>query len=140
MKIWVNGCFDILHVGHIDLLESAKYVVGGIRNFRKNTLIVGIDSDKRVKELKGEERPINSQEDRKKMLLALTCVNEVHIFNTADELRQLIKDLKIDMMVVGDDYRNREVIGSENSKNGVVFFEIEDDYSTSNIIEKIKKL
>lgn len=139
MRVWVNGCFDILHTGHLELLEYAKHTGGGLGNFFSNTLIVGIDSDTRVKELKGEKRPINSQNDRKKMLEALEMVDEVHIFNTANQLRKLIKDLNIDIMVVGDTYRDKEVIGSENTHKGVIFYHVDNRSSTS-IIEKIKKL
>jgi len=134
MKVWVNGCFDILHTGHLDLLEYAK-CVGDCHN----TLIVGIDTDRRVKELKGDKRPLNTQEDRKRFLAALEIVNDVYIFDTADELRNLVKQNEIDFMVVGDQYRDKEVIGSENSKYGVLYYTV-DERSTTNIIDKIKKL
>ena len=134
MKVWVNGCFDILHTGHLDLLEYAK-CVGDCYN----TLIVGIDTDRRVKELKGENRPLNTQLDRARFLLALKIVDEVYVFDTADELRNLVKQNEIDFMVVGDQYRDKEVIGAENSKYGVLFYTV-DERSTTNIIDKIKNL
>ena len=134
MKMWVNGCFDILHTGHLDLLEYAKCV--GDCN---NTLIVGIDTDRRVKELKGDKRPLNTQEDRKRFLEALEIVDDVYVFDTADQLRNLVKQTEIDFMVVGDQYRDKEVIGSENSKYGVLYYTV-DERSTTNIINKIKKL
>ena len=134
MKVWVNGCFDILHTGHLDLLEYAK-CVGDCHN----TLIVGIDTDRRVKELKGDKRPLNTQEDRKRFLNALEIVDDVYIFDTSDELRNLVKQNDIDFMVVGDQYRDKEVIGSENSKYGVLYYKV-DERSTTDIIDKIKKL
>ena len=134
MKMWVNGCFDILHTGHLDLLEYAKCV--GDCN---NTLIVGIDTDRRVKELKGDKRPLNTQEDRKRFLEALEIVDDVYVFDTADQLRNLVKQTEIDFMVVRDQYRDKEVIGSENSKYGVLYYTV-DERSTTNIINKIKKL
>lgn len=139
MRVWVNGCFDILHTGHLELLEYAKHTGGGLGNFFTNTLIVGIDSDMRVRKLKGKGRPINSQDDRRKMLESLKVVDEVHIFNSENQLRKLIRDLNIDIMVVGDTYKDKEVIGSENSKNGVIFYHV-DNRSSTKIIEKIKNL
>lgn len=141
MKIWVNGCFDILHTGHLDLLEFAKKLdfVEGEGYSNPNTLIVGIDSDDRVKELKGDDRPINDESDRIRFLKALHFVDEVIIFDSSDELRELIKLLRIDVMIVGDEYVDREVIGSENSKNGVVYYPV-DSRSSTDIIEKIKLL
>lgn len=134
MKIWVNGCFDILHTGHLDLLEYAKKLGDG-----HNELIVGIDSDRRVKELKGDKRPINNQDDRKRFLESLRFVDKVTIFDTSDELRRAIRDNEIDIMVVGDEYRNKEVVGEEKSRHGALYFKI-DNRSTTHLIDKIKNL
>ena len=106
MRVWVNGCFDILHTGHLDLLEYAK----GLYGF-DNTLIVGIDSDRRVVKLKGPARPINKQDDRVRMLESLKVVDEVVLFETTYDLAVAIERNKIDMIVVGDEYRDKEVIG-----------------------------
>lgn len=133
MIIWVNGCFDIIHTGHLDLLEYAKNLCN-IRNF----LIVGIDSDSRVRELKGNDRPINNQEDRKRMLESLKCVDKVVIFDNSIELSNEILANDVDYMVIGDEYEGKKVIGLENSKNGCVYYTV-DKRSTTNIIEKIKK-
>ena len=72
--VWTNGCFDIIHVGHIDLLEYAKSM--------GNRLVVGIDTDQRVASLKGKDRPINNQQMRMKVLSALSCVDEVVLFSS----------------------------------------------------------
>ena len=131
MNIWINGCFDVLHVGHLNLFEFAKNV-----HDRKNRLIVGIDTDRRVRELKGGNRPINNQEDRKRMLEALKVVDEVFIYDSAEELTQLVKDCEIDYMVIGEDYRDKWVVGRENSRHDVIFFP-KDSNSTTNILNKI---
>ena len=138
MIVWVNGCFDILHTGHLDLLKYAKNL-GNVRNF----LIVGIDSDQRVKELKGENRPINNQKDRKRMLESLRFVDKVVIFDSSTDLRNEILANDVEYMVVGDEYEGKEVIGLENTKKGCVYYRIDyriDNRSTTNIIEKIKSL
>ena len=139
MRVWVNGCFDILHTGHLDLLEFAKFTGNELGNMFSNTLFVGIDSDRRVAELKGEGRPINNQSDRKRFLKSLQIVEDVLIFDSDDELRYLIEQFDIDVMVVGDQYINKEVIGSEGAKNGVIYFPV-DERSTTNIIQKIRNV
>jgi len=123
--IWTNGCFDVLHVGHIEMLKYAKSL-GDI-------LIVGIDSDRRVKSLKGSNRPINNENDRKKMLESIRYVDEVKIFDSEQQLQGLIS-IFAEEMVVGDDYINKRVIGSENVCK-VHFFKKLANYSTSKILE-----
>ena len=134
MNIWVNGCFDILHTGHLDLLYYAK-------NYgdEPNHLTVGIDSDKRVKMLKGDKRPINDQFERARMLSAIRWVDSVVIFNSDDEMRDFIKKFEIDYMVIGDQYKDKVVIGAECAKFGVIYFPT-DQRSSTNIIDKIKAL
>jgi D-beta-D-heptose 7-phosphate kinase/D-beta-D-heptose 1-phosphate adenosyltransferase len=143
MNIWTNGCFDILHAGHIDLLWFAKlYGVTALsyhEAIKVNKLYVGLDSDERVKRLKGEKRPINDLDTRVKIMSNLKMVDEVVIFHDDEELRYFIKVFNIDYVIVGDHYRNKEVIGAENAKYGVAFY-LTDERSTTNIIEKIKKL
>lgn len=143
MNIWVNGCFDILHTGHIDLLWFAKLYntsddeILPLRH--QNKLYVGLDSDERVKQLKGENRPINDITTRKTIMENLKMVDKVVVFNTSDELRNFIKVFNIDYVIVGDHYRDKEVIGAENAKYGAAFYPT-DNRSTTNVIEKIKKL
>lgn len=127
--IWTNGCFDILHLGHLKLLEYAKSL--------GDKLIVGIDSDERVKITKGKLRPINNQLDRKIFLESLKSVDKVVIFNTSNELKNYIKNFNIAVIVVGDDYKDKYVIGSEYTP--VVFFSKLINRSTSDILEKICK-
>ena len=124
--IWTNGCFDVLHRGHIELFKFAKSL--------GNRLIVGIDSDDKVKQDKGPNRPLNTQEDRKLVLESLQYVDEVRIFNSSTELEGYIKEINPDIMVIGSDWIEKKVIGSEFAK-GLIFFDRIGDYSTTRILE-----
>ena len=128
IKVIVNGTFDILHKGHIELLEYAKSL-GGM-------LLVCIDSDRRVSELKGPTRPINNQYDRTYMLTALKCVDLVWVFDSAEELIDQIKLFKPDIMVKGDDYKGKPIVG-EDLINEIKFYDRDSLYSTTNIIQRI---
>ena len=123
---FTNGCFDILHVGHLRLFDFVRE--------HCDTLVVAIDSDSRVKSLKGPLRPFNHQSDRAYMLKGLAAVDNVLIFDSEQGLRDIVKELSPDLMVVGNDYKDREVIGSEHAKE-LKFFEKIDGYSTTKIIE-----
>jgi len=146
MNIWVNGVFDILHTGHMDLLKFAKEYYDpdtkpnkNGRIYAINKLIIGIDTDVRVKMLKGENRPINDQFFRAKMLGAIKWVDSVVIFNSDKELRDFITKFEIDYLVIGDQYKDKVVIGAECAKHGVIYFPT-DQRSSTGIIEKIKAL
>lgn len=130
--VFTNGCFDILHPGHIDLLNRAKAL--------GTKLIVGINSDESVKTIKGAERPFIGQAERREILLGLKPVDEVIIF---DELtpENVIKQIKPDVLVKGGDWSENEIIGSSFVKQngGKVFsLPLKEDYSSSKIVEKIK--
>jgi rfaE bifunctional protein nucleotidyltransferase chain/domain len=128
MNIFVNGTFDILHRGHIQLLNYAK----SLGDF----LLVGIDSDERVKEKKGSTRPIHNQEERKFFLENLKAVDSVDVFSSDKELEEMIKSFKPDIMVVGSDWKDKSVIGSYYAAN-LIFFERIGDYSTTKTIQGI---
>ena len=128
MKIWVNGCFDILHSGHIELLEYAKSL--------GHHLTVGLDEDERVRKNKGKHRPILPLEERKKVISSLACVDEVCSFADELELEHEVYRRNIDIMVVGDDYRNKTVIGG-NFASKVEFFKKVDGKSTTDVIGRI---
>lgn len=126
MKIFVNGTFDLLHPGHIALLEKARSL--------GDHVTVAIDSDARVRSLKGEQRPYYDQSTRRNMLLALRCVDEVMIFNSDRELENIIKDHNPDIMVKGSDWRDRPVIGQQYCGR-IEWFDRIEKYSTTNIYE-----
>jgi rfaE bifunctional protein nucleotidyltransferase chain/domain len=128
MNIFVNGTFDILHRGHLELLNYAK----SLGDF----LLVGIDSDERVKEKKGPTRPIHNQEERKFFLENLKAVNDVKIFSSDYELEQMIKNYKPDIMIVGSDWKGKPVIGSYYAAK-LIFFERIGDYATTKTIQSI---
>jgi D-beta-D-heptose 7-phosphate kinase/D-beta-D-heptose 1-phosphate adenosyltransferase len=128
MNIFVNGTFDILHRGHIELLNYAKSL--------GDYLCVGIDTDERVKEKKGITRPIHSQNERKFFLENLKSVDEVRFFSSDEELEGLVKSYKPDIMVVGSDWRDKFVIGSYYAAK-LIFFDRIGDYATTKTIQNI---
>ena len=125
MKIVVNGTFDVIHPGHLALLNYAK----SLGDF----LIVAIDSDSRVSELKGPQRPINPQHERKLLLENLKAVDQVVIFNSSSELVDIIQQCAI--MVKGSDYRGKSIIGEANCQ--VMYFERINEYSSTKKIQDI---
>lgn len=129
IKVFVNGTFDILHPGHMQLITFASN--------SGDYLKVAIDSDRRVKQLKGETRPINDEKTRSIMLFHVKGVDEVSIFDNEEELINTIRSYGPDIMIVGSDYRNKRVIGSEYAKQ-LLFFDRIDAYSSTRVIEKIQ--
>ncbi len=127
-RVIVNGTFDILHRGHIEMLNFAKS--------QGTYLLVCIDSDRQVRELKGESRPINQQEDRKFQLENLKCVDAVWLFDSQQELENICKLYKPHLMVKGSDYRGKKITGSQYCED-IKFYELVQNYSTSKIIEDI---
>ncbi len=131
--VFTNGCFDILHVGHIRYLSEAKSL-GDI-------LVIGINSDKSVKELKGPSRPINSLSDRALILSELRYVDYVVSFEEQTPL-ELIKIIMPDILVKGGDYTVETVVGSSeviHSGGQVKLLQFHEGYSSTNYIDKIKK-
>lgn len=135
--IFTNGCFDILHKGHVKLLEFCKnhkgVSFGGRSLFPR--VIVGLNSDESVKRLKGDSRPINKQEDRAYVLKSLKYVDEVIVFDE-DDPYNLIAKVKPDYIVKGGDYKKEDVIGNDLAE--VLIFNYINGYSTTNIVEKSK--
>ena len=127
ITVWTNGCFDVLHRGHIELFKYAKS--------RGDKLIVGVDSDKKVRKDKGKDRPINNQEDRIEMLSSIKYIDEVWCFDSTKELRDTIKINKPDIMVIGSDWKGKKVIGQEHARR-LDFFDRVGDYSTTKILKK----
>jgi rfaE bifunctional protein nucleotidyltransferase chain/domain len=126
IKVFTNGCFDILHAGHISLLNYAKSL--------GDYLIVGLNSDDSIKRIKGKDRPINKEIDRKLILQNLKSVDDVIIFSE-DTPNELIKQIKPDIIVKGGDYNPEDVVGKELAK--VVIFSYINGYSTTQTIKSI---
>jgi rfaE bifunctional protein nucleotidyltransferase chain/domain len=124
--VWVNGCFDVLHRGHIELFKYAKSL--------GDYLVVGLDTDQRVKRAKGISRPFNKLQDRMAMLEAIKYIDAVVSFDDDDELRYLVKFYNSDIMVVGSDWRDKRVVGQDAVKE-VKFFSRIGEYSTTKILE-----
>lgn len=128
--VFTNGCFDILHVGHVTYLEKA-------RNLGKH-LIVGLNTDASVRRLKGETRPLVHELDRARVLAALACVDAVVLFNQ-DTPTELIEQIRPDILVKGGDYTPEQVAGREYAGE-VRIIDFEDGYSTTGVVEKIANM
>jgi len=126
-RIFVNGTFDIVHRGHLELLEYA---------YNLGTVLVAIDTDRRVQELKGTSRPINNQNDRAYLLRSLKFTSGVVTFDTDQELIDTIKSYQPDIMIKGSDYRNKPIIGAEYCRE-IKFYDVVNGYSTTKTIQDI---
>ena len=127
-RVFVNGTFDILHRGHLELLNYAKSF---------GYVIVGIDTDECIKEKKGPSRPIHNQEERKFLLENLRSVDEVIFFSSEPEFGRLIKSLEPDIIIVGSDWKEKSTIKSYYDGE-LIFFDRIEEYSTTKTIQKIK--
>ena len=132
--VFTNGCFDIIHPGHVFILEQAKA--------KGDILIVGLNSDSSIKNFKSPDRPICNQDDRAYILAAFSCVDYIIIFDEVTP-EKLIIDITPDVLVKGKDYEGKEIAGSkymlDNNKK-IVLVDIIDGKSTSNIISNIQKI
>ena len=126
--IFVNGTFDLLHRGHLELLNYAKSL---------GYVIVGIDTDECIKGKKGPTRPIHNQEERKFHLENLKSVDEVIFFSSEPEFEGLIKSLQPDIIIVGSDWKEKSTIKSYYDGE-LIFFDRIEEYSTTKTIQKIK--
>lgn len=129
MKVMVNGTFDILHRGHLELLNYAKSL--------GDQLLVAIDTDRRVTELKGIGRPINNQEDRKFFLYNLRAVDIVMLFDSKEELVNIMKEYKPDVYVKGSDWKHDKGSTAEQYCKKVIYYDRVGDYSTTKTIQDI---
>lgn len=131
--VFTNGCFDLLHIGHVRYLEEAK-TLGDV-------LVVGVNSDTSVRKLKGPQRPILFEEERTEILSGLECVDYVTLFNELDPLN-LITSLQPDVLVKGGDWAKEQIVGREvveRSGGEVVILPFVGKASTSTLIETILK-
>jgi rfaE bifunctional protein nucleotidyltransferase chain/domain len=130
--VFTNGCFDILHLGHVEYLNEVKA--------QGDVLIIGLNSDQSVKKLKGENRPINNEIDRAKMLLNLKAVDCVQVFTEETPL-EIIKLIKPNILVKGGDWKIDQIVGSDFViKNGGIVKSLmfKDGYSTTNLIKSVQ--
>jgi len=128
-KVFTNGCFDILHRGHLELLCYCRTLAG-----KDGHVLVGLNSDDSVKKLKGDDRPVNIAEDRKFALLSMRYVDYVEVFDD-DTPYELIKRLRPDIIVKGGDYKPENVVGNDLCE--VRIFQYIEGYSTTKIIQDI---
>ena len=129
--VWTNGTFDILHPGHIELFKVARAL--------GNKVIVATDTDEKIKADKGDHKPINNLSYRVAMLEAIKYIDVVHTFGSRQELEDLIQLYEPDILLLGDDWRDGEVVGWEYAGE-TRFLPRVGGYASSNTIERIKKL
>jgi D-glycero-beta-D-manno-heptose 1-phosphate adenylyltransferase len=132
--VFTNGCFDILHTGHVTYLEKAKRL--------GDVLVIGLNSDASVRRLKGAGRPVNSEKDRAKVLGALRCVDRVVVFRE-DTPEKLIRKVRPDVLVKGGDWKRKDVVGADFVESyGGKFRSIPyvKGFSTTGVLAKIRKL
>jgi len=131
--VFTNGCFDILHAGHVSLLQRCAAL--------GDMLIIGLNDDHSIRELKGPQRPVNNQNHRAYLLSALQCVDSVVLFSEQTPIR-LIEAIKPDILVKGGDYTPETVVGAdivEASGGKVVILDLIDGLSTTGTIEKMRQ-
>jgi len=126
--VWTNGTFDVLHAGHIKLFREARKLAGP-----SGKVIVGTDSDDRIRELKGPNRPINNQYDRIDFLRAIKYIDEIVAFSSTESLEAHIQWYSPNILLIGDDYIGKPVVGAQFAKK-IVYFPRYGGLSSSNII------
>ena len=127
-RIWLNGTFDVVHLGHIKLFQHAKAL------YPNSTICVGVDTDDRVRQLKGPNRPINPLPLRVEFLKAIRFIDEVRTFSTDGDLREEIALFNPDVMLIGDDYRHHTIVG-EDLIPRIEYVRRFDSLSTTSLIE-----
>lgn len=131
MIVLANGVFDVIHVGHIELLKFASTL---------GRVVVAIDSDSRVRSNKGHDRPVNSQDERKRILEALRYVDSVLIFSNEEELRAIHRDVSPDFLVKGSDWDEEYIRKNDGvlEKTKIIIFDRINEYSTTKIIQRMR--
>ena len=131
--VFTNGCFDLIHPGHIKLLSSAKK--------QGEVLILGLNSDSSIRKIKGEKRPILKEKERVEILSAITYIDYIVVFKEETPFK-LIKIIKPDVLVKGGDWKEKDIVGADFVKKQggkVIRIKLKKGYSTTTLIEKIKK-
>jgi rfaE bifunctional protein nucleotidyltransferase chain/domain len=127
MKIWINGCFDVLHHGHFQLIAHAKSL--------GDELTIGIDSDRRVKESKGDGRPFHNQKQRIYNLFQISGVKGIVVFDSDKELSDAIKEYQPDIFVIGEEYKDKGIIGRKHAKK-IEYFPKVEGFSTTGLLDE----
>lgn len=130
--VFTNGCFDLLHLGHIEYLAKAKDL--------GDRLVIGLNTDASIRRIKGESRPVTEESSRSLALAALQFVDAV-VFFEEDTPKELIEFVKPDILIKGSDYKEKDIVGYSTVKNSggeIKTIDLVPGYSTSNIIDKIK--
>jgi len=130
MKVWVNGCFDVLHRGHFELFKYAKSL--------GDELYVGIDTDLKVSQDKGTHRPFNCLQDRMFALESIKYIDKVFSFNTRQELQDLISFNSPNILVIGSDWRDGDIVGKQYVEH-IQYFERLINYSTTKVLKNERK-
>lgn len=123
----LTGCFDVVHIGHIKLIQFAKTI--------SECVIVAIDADDKIKKDKGETRPFNNQRDRQEFLEAIKGVDKVCIFFDEEDLERICKEIKPNYRLVGSDWRNKNIVGQKYC-NEIIYFDRIPGHSTTRILER----
>jgi len=129
--VFVNGCFDLFAIHHLRFLERAAQY--------GDWLVVGLNSDRSVRELKGPGRPFYPEQDRQRILEALSMVGAVHIFDSEDELDRLVSRLRPDVMVKGEEYRDKPITGAQHAKRLVILQGTFSGGITEGIVKRIRE-
>jgi rfaE bifunctional protein nucleotidyltransferase chain/domain len=124
-KVWINGCFDVLHYGHFKLIDYAKSL---------GDLMIGIDSDERIKQMKGEGRPFHTEGQRVFNLLQIKDVDKIVVFDSDESLRKHLETYKPDIFVIGDEYMYKPIIGGNHAKE-IKFFNKIEGFSTTKLLD-----
>jgi cytidyltransferase-like protein len=127
-RIWCNGSFDVIHYGHFKLLEYAALL---------GELHVGIDSSRRIREKKGDGRPFHTWIQRSEIIKAFRFVHQTYYFDDDESLIQIIKLVEPSIMVIGSDYKNKPIIGSQFLKE-IIYFDKIEGLSTTKILNNVK--
>ena len=128
-KVWVIGCFDLFHLGHLEMLLFAAK--------QGDELYVGLDSDTRVRARKGVGRPIQDEATRFLLLKSLFMVKDVYLYDTDFQLERMIEKMNPQVMVLGDEYQNKNIIGRQYCEK-ITFFKTKEGYSTTELIKIIR--
>tara|TARA_R110000803_G_scaffold136620_1_gene203529 strand:- start:1453 stop:1875 length:423 start_codon:yes stop_codon:yes gene_type:complete len=130
-RVWINGTFDVVHLGHIKLFQLGKNQLEFPHN--KTNVRVGIDDDNRVQSMKGPNRPINPLSNRVEFLKSIRFIDDIVVFGSDDELCEKIREYSPHIMCIGEEYRNRTIIGEEYVGR-VIYVDKFNDLSTTNIV------